>query len=181
MKRFTLTAVMLVVLTAMALPMFAATDDATVDVQILIPSRVGIRINNAGAIVFDLTSVTLPTTFPGYYGATSAETEVLLDVFCNDNDGFNLDVDASGDFDADVPVSQLFFAPSGEALSAEGGAAGGNWTAFSSTATVSVLAAEPRPTGWTDYNQALEFMLEDTDPAVDPAVTVTLTYTITNI
>jgi hypothetical protein len=176
-----MTAVMLVVLTAVALPMFAATDTGTIDVQILIPNRVGIRINNAGPIIFDLTSATLPTSFPGYFLPTSAETEISMDLFCNATNGFNLDVTASGDFSADITANQLFFAPSTTPISADGLPAVAPWTAYSSSASVSVLAGEPRLTAWVAYDQAIEFMLEDTDPALDPIQTITLTYTITSL
>ncbi len=162
------------------LPIFSATASRTIDVQLLIPKRVGIRINNTGALVFDLTSVTLPTTFPGYYFPTSAETEVLMDIFCNAAAGYTLDVVASGDFSTDVPVSQLYFAPTGTAKTSDGTATpAAPWTAYS-TASVNVETG-PRLTGWVTKNQAVEFKWEDTDPEVDPSSTVTLTYTITSL
>lgn len=162
------------------LPIFPATASGTIDVQVLIPARVGIRINNTGALVFDLTSVPLPTAFPGYYFPTSAETEILMDLFCNATAGYTLDVVASGDFNVDVPVSQLYFAPTGTAKTADGTPnPAAPWTAYS-TLSVNVETG-PRLTGWVTKNQAVEFKWEDTDPQVDPASTVTLTYTITSL
>lgn len=179
MKRFLMTAVILLVLTAVALPMFAQST-ASIPVNLLIPKRVGIKINTA-AIDFDLTSAILPTTFPGYYFPTGGATEIDIDLFSN-SAGFDLSVTANVDFSADVLVSQLFFAPTGTPISAEGGAAGAPWTAFS-TSGADVIIDGPKLTGWTVdvYDQAIQFMLEETDGAVDPLSTVILTYTISNL
>ena len=179
MKRFFVTAVMLVILTVVALPTFAATASGTIDVEIRIPARVGIKINNTAAILFDLTSVTLPASFPGYYLPNGPETEILMKLFCNAPGGFDLDVISSGDFSATIPVSQVLYAPTGTPISVDGGLPATPWTAFSTT-SVSVYAGHAKTTGWETYDQAVEFMFEDTDVPIATA-TVTLTYTIASL
>lgn len=180
MKKLLTTLTALLVLTVFVLPIFAATASENVDVQILIPARVGININNTGALIFDLTSVPIPTTFPGYFLPNGTETEILMDIFCNARNGYTLDVQASGDFDLDIPVSQLFFAPSGTPKTLDGTAnPAAPWTPFS-TSTVNVETGA-KLNGWVSKNQAIQFKWEDSDPEIDPASTVTLTYTITSL
>ncbi|HAF07257.1 MAG: hypothetical protein XD76_1311 [candidate division TA06 bacterium 32_111] len=175
-----LTIFTVILLSLVVLPVFGATASDNVDVQILIPARVGINITNAGALLFDLTSVAIPATFPAYYFPNGGETEILMDIFCNATAGYTLDVIASGDFSADVPVSQLFFAPSGTPITTDGTPTPlAPWTPFS-TASVNVETG-PRLTGWTAKNQAIEFKWEPDDPEIDPSSTVTLTYTITSL
>ncbi len=169
-----------VLLSLVVLPVFGATATDNIDVQILIPARVGINISNTAALSFDLTSVAIPATFPAYYFPNGAETEILMSIFCNATNGYTLDVVASGDFAVGVPVSQLFFAPSGTAKTSDGTLTPSSpWASFSTT-SVNVETG-PKLTGWTTKNQAIEFKWEADDPAIDPASTVTLTYTITSL
>ncbi|MEO0289331.1 MAG: hypothetical protein ABIN00_06805 [candidate division WOR-3 bacterium] len=180
MKKLLTTLTALFVLSLLVLPIFAATATDNVDVQLLIPARVGINIKNTGALLFDLTSVTIPTTFPGYFFPNGSETEILMDIFCNAKNGYTLEVQASGDFDTEVPVSQLFFAPSGTPKTTDGTAnPAAPWTPFS-TSTVNIETGS-KLNGWTAKNQAIQFKWEDSDPEIDPASTVTLTYTITSL
>jgi len=86
-------------LSLVVLPVFGATATDNIDVQILIPARVGITISNAAPLSFDLTSVAIPATFPAYYFPNGGDTEILMEIFCNAKNGYTLDVTASGDFD----------------------------------------------------------------------------------
>ncbi|MEO0233513.1 MAG: hypothetical protein ABIN35_02715 [candidate division WOR-3 bacterium] len=180
MKKLLTTLTALFVLSLLVVPIFAATASDNIDVQILIPARVGININNTGALIFDLTSVTIPTSFPAYYFPNGTETQILMDIFCNAKNGYNLEVQASGDFDPEIPVSQLYFAPAGTPKTADGTANPASpWTPFS-TSLINVESG-PKLNGWVTKNQAIEFKWEDSDPEIDPAATVTLTYTITSL
>ncbi len=178
---------------AFAIPAFALgqnagsspiTNDLTVTVRI--PTRVGIDLSG-GNIVFDLgdASVTYPpASFPGYYMPTTpvASPNVPLSVFCNVAAGWNLTVQSDGDFDASLPVSQLFYADAGEAQTADGSAApGGNWVAFSAAAPTAVASDVSRTTGWDAYNQDYELQITGNEASLDPGVFVTITYTITSL
>uniref|UniRef100_A0A7C3N7V2 Uncharacterized protein n=1 Tax=candidate division WOR-3 bacterium TaxID=2052148 RepID=A0A7C3N7V2_UNCW3 len=175
-----LTIFTVILLSLVVLPVFGATATDNIDVQILIPARVGITISNAAPLSFDLTSVAIPATFPAYYFPNGGDTEILMEIFCNAKNGYTLDVTASGDFDPQVPVSQLFFAPSGTTKTADGSPApSAPWTPFS-TASVNVETGS-KLAGWTTKNQAIEFKWEADDPEIDPTTTVTLTYTITSL
>jgi len=98
------------------------TNDLTVTVEI--PQRLGLNLSG-GNIIFNLddASVTYPpATFPGYYFPTTPATtpHVPLAVFCNSAAGWDLTVIASGDFDPTLPVTQLYYAATGEAKTADG-------------------------------------------------------------
>ncbi len=185
------TLIITVVIILTTLPVFALgrvtgtspiTNDLTVTV--LIPQRVGLDLSGTN-VTFDLSdpSVTYPpSAFPGYYFPTDPTTtpHVPLAVFSNSPNGWTLTVIASGDFDATLPVSQLFYAATGEAQTADGTAApGGNWIAFSATAATNVASDVTRTTGWDDYDQDYELQITGNEAVIDPGATVTITYTLT--
>lgn len=187
--RYVLLAVLII---AFAIPAFALGQIAgnspvnnTLDVTVRIPSRVGIDLSG-GNLTFDLSDATAvypPASFPGYYFPVPAvaSPHVPLSVFCNVAAGWDLTVLASGDFDATLPIGQLFYAPAGEGITADGTAApAGNWTAFT-TAAVQVATDNARTTGWDAYNQDYELQITGNEAAIDPGVTVTITYTITSL
>lgn len=159
------------------------TADNTLDVTVRIPSRVGINLSG-GDLVFDLgdASVTYPAAvFPSYYYPTNTGSpHIPLSVFCNVANGWNLTVLASADFDATLPVAQLYFADEGEALSTDGGAVGGTWTAFSLVSQV-VVSDITRTTGWDAYNQDYQLQITGNESVLDPGATITITYTITSL
>lgn len=187
--RYVLLAVLII---AFAIPAFALGQLAgnspvnnSLDVTVRIPSRVGIDLSG-GNLLFDLGDVSAiypPATFPGYYFPTPAvaSPHVPLSVFCNVPAGWRLDVIASGDFDATLPIGQLFYAPAGEGITVDGTAApGGGWVAFS-LATAEVATDNARTSGWDAYNQDYELQITENVAAIDPGVTVTITYTITSL
>lgn len=187
--RYVLLAVLII---AFAIPAFALGQIAgpspvnnTLDVTVRIPSRVGIDLSG-GNLTFDLSDATAvypPASFPGYYFPVPAvaSPHVPLSVFCNVPAGWSLTVLASGDFDATLPIGQLFYAPETEAITADGtGAPAGNWTAFT-TAAVEVATDNARTTGWDAYNQDYELQITGNEAAIDPGATVTITYTITSL
>ncbi|MDY6787633.1 MAG: hypothetical protein SVK54_05865, partial [candidate division WOR-3 bacterium] len=152
--------------------------------SVRIPERVGIKLAGANLEFYlDDASVTYPPAdLPGYYfptGGVTATPYVPLEVFCNNPAGWTLTVMASGDFDASLPITQLFYAPDGEALTADGSAAGGNWTAFS-TASATVASSAVKTTGWENHDQDYELQITGNESLIDPASVVTITYTITS-
>ncbi len=157
----------------------------TIDVTVLIPLRVGINLSGTN-VTFDLSdpSVTYPpSTFPGYYFPTdpTASPYVPLSVFCNNPAGWTLTVQASGDFDATLPVSQLYYADAGTAAPADGTATPpAPWTAFSATAATTVASNTARTYGWENHDQDYLLQITGNEAVIDPGSTVTLTYTITS-
>lgn len=189
MKRFAMTAVMLVVLTAMALPMFALGQNAgaspitnSLDVSVILAARVGINLSGTD-VTFDLTGANYPPdTLPGYYLPTApgATPFVPLSVFCNTSVGWLLEVSASGPFDATLPVSQLYYAPAGEVITTDGDVPGGSWVGFSTTdATVATAAAKTN--GWQALNQDYMLQITGNEDAAMGTATVTITYTISTL
>ncbi|MGE3062757.1 MAG: hypothetical protein AB7T10_03905 [bacterium] len=180
MKRFTMTAVMLLVLTAVALPMFAATADSTLEVQVRIPQNVGIKINDGVTpIVFDLTASYPPSAFPGYYAPTSGGP-INMDIFCNVSAGYTLTVEADGNFlDGEVLIEQLYYTTNlAEAVTTNGDAApGGTWTSYT-VAPQTIIDSNVKTTGWDEYDQIVQFQVFEDDPSIDE--NVILTYTITS-
>ncbi|MCK4524202.1 hypothetical protein KAU15_04675, partial [candidate division WOR-3 bacterium] len=159
--------------------------DNTLTVTVRIPTRVGINLSG-GNVTFDLGDVAVtypPALFPGYYFPTApaATPFVPLSVFCNVTAGWTLTVIASADFDATLPVTQLYYANAGEAISADGGAVGGTWAAFSTAVSGAVANDVARTTGWDPYNQDYQLQITGNEAVIDPGVAVTITYTITSL
>ena len=191
MKKLTIALSLLLIL-AFAVPAFAlgriagpSPQQNDLEVSVRIPQRVGIDLSGDN-IEFFLDLVPLlypPDLYPAYYFPTNAVTpHVPLSVFCNAPSGWDLEVIASGDFDPTLPVTQLYFAPAGEAQTADGAAApGGTWTAFSAAANVPVASNGARTVGWEAYDQDYELQITGNEAILDPEVTVTITYTITAI
>lgn len=186
------TLILILAIAAITLPAFAlGTEVGTspvpnaLDVSVRIPERVGIKLAGDNLEFFlDDASVTYPpASFPGYYfptGGVTATPYVPLEVFCNNPAGWTLTVVASGDFDASLPVTQLFYAPDGEGLTPDGDAApGGNWTAFT-TAEATVASSAVKTSGWENHDQDYQLQITGEEDMIDPASTVTITYTITS-
>jgi len=190
MKRFLMTAVMLVVLTAVALPMFALGKIAgpspitnSLNVSVILATRVGINLSGSD-VTFDLTGPNYPpASLPGYYlPSTPALTPfVPLSVFCNTSSGWLLEVKASDNFHTTLPITQLFYAPDGEAITADGNAApGGNWVAFS-LSDVTVASAVAMTNGWPSYDQDYMLQITGNEDAAMGTATVIITYTISTL
>lgn len=179
-------AIAVITLPAFALGTVTGTSPTSnaLDVSVRIPERVGIKLAGDN-LLFDLgdASVTYPpASFPGYYfptGGVTATPYVPLEVFCNNPAGWTLTVIAGGDFDASLPVTQLFYAPDGEAKTADGSAVGGNWTAFS-TVSATVTSSATKTNGWENHDQDYQLQITGNEDVIDPASTVTITYTITS-
>jgi hypothetical protein len=160
----------------------------TMTVTVTIPTRVGIYLERNVAIDVGAApnAVHYPPSggpFPGYYrDNTNFSPTMGLEVFCNNATGWTLTVQAgSGSFYAGGPtVQQLYFAPTGTAMTADGVAGPvAPWTAFDDASPVSVGGAVAKTTGWEAHNQNLELQLTGTEDAGGPGA-VTMTYTITN-
>ncbi len=157
----------------------------TIDVTVLIPLRVGIDLSGTD-VTFDLSDASVvypPTTFPGYYYPTSpaATPYVPLSVFCNNSAGWTLTVQASGDFDVSLPVTQLYYAPTGTAAPADGTASpAAPWTSFSAAAATTVASDTDKTTGWDSYDQDYLLQITGNEDVIDPGTTVTMTYTLTS-
>ncbi len=179
-----------IAIAVMAMPAFAlgmqfggSPQTNTLLVSVRIPQRVGINLTGTDIEFFlDDASVNYPpASLPGYYFPTNAASaHVPMSVFCNVPTGWELTVIASGDFDASLPVSQLYYADAGEAQTADGTAApGGGWNAFSSTVAGTVATDAAKTTGWDDLDQDYELMITGDESVIDPEASVTITYTIT--
>ncbi len=189
MTHKTKTVVFVLLMIVMAVPAFALGQimgsspiDNPITVTVRIPTRVGINLSGTD-IEFDLGTVTFPpAAFPGYYlpTAPAATPFVPLSVFCNVSAGWTLTVLANGDFNATLPVSQLYYADAPEAKTADGAAApAATWTAFS-TVSSTVADDTQRTTGWDDYDQDYELQITGLEDAtVGDAVIIT--YTITSL
>ena len=163
----------------------ASPQSQTADVTVLIPNLVAIYLNNN--VTFDFSNITAnpsnspypPDVFPAWYLPTSpsASPYESLTVWTNNPSGWTLTTKGSGDFATTLPLSDLYYAPDGEPKTADGSAtAGGNWVAFSST-DQTVASSATKTSGWEEYNQDYEIMLDgDEEPGT---YTVTITYTIT--
>ncbi len=190
MTHKTKTVLLVLLVLVMAVPAFALGSisgaspiDNTLTVTVRIPTRVGINLSG-GNVTFDLGTVTYPPTlFPGYYlpTAPAATPFVPLSVFCNVTAGWELTVIASADFDATLPVTQLYYADAGEAISADGAAVGGTWAAFSTASSGVVAGAFARTTGWDPYDQDYQLQITGNEAVIDPGAVVTITYTITSL
>ncbi len=192
MTHKTKTVLLVLLVLIMAVPAFALGSiagaspiDNTLEVLVRIPTRVGINLSGTN-IEFDLGDVAVtypPAAFPGYYlpTAPAATPYVPLSVFCNVAAGWTLTVIADVDFDASLPVTQLYYANDGEAKSVDGGAVGGTWAAFSTAVSGAVANAAARTTGWDNYDQDYQLQITGNEAAMDPSTTVTITYTITSL
>jgi len=187
MKRTILTMLAIALLITAAMPAFALGRVSgnsgltnTLDVTVILAARVGIYLGND--ITFDLSDASVtypPAAFPGYYAPTSpaASPALPLEVFSNSGSAtWDLTVEASGDFAAATPITQLYYADAGTAMPADGGAATG-WTSMTQ-APVSVETGG-KTTGWSAINQDYIFSTDTDDEPFTS--TVTITYTITTI
>jgi len=155
-----------------------------IQVTVTIPTRVGIYLERDASIDVGAAPNLAhypPTTFPGYYVDNSNfNPTTQMEVFCNAPHGYNLTVQAgAANFWAGGPaVTQLYFAPAGTAQTADGTASpAAPWTAFSSTAPVTVLSGAARTNGWEAHHQDFELQLLGTEDA--GTGTVDMTYIIT--
>lgn len=183
MKRTILTMLAIALIIAAAMPAFALGRNSgaspvtnTLDVMVILAARVGVYLGND--ITFDLSDASVtypPAAFPGYYAPTSpvGSPSLPLQVFSNSSATWDLTVEASGDFDTNTPVTQLFYADEGTAMPADGGAATG-WTSMT-TSPVSVTTGA-KTGGWSDMNQDYIFQTDTDDEPF--TATVTITYTI---
>jgi len=77
-----------------------------------------------------------------------------------------------------LPLTDLYYAGAGEAKTANGSAAaGGNWTAFSTT-DQTIADVNAKTNGFENYDQDYELKI-DGDENAGTFNTVTITYTIT--
>lgn len=190
MKSVTKTLLIAFAVVLFAMPAFAqgmafglSPQSVDLDVSVRIPQRVGLNLTG-DPIQFFLDDVAVtypPASLPGYYFPTNiaATPHVPLAVFCNVPTGWEVTAIASGDFDASLPVSQLYYAAAGEAQTADGTAApGGSWAAFSSTVDGTIATDAAKTTGWDDYDQDFQLQITGDESVIDPEVTIQITYTI---
>ncbi len=191
MKKFLLFAFVVLMVTGTAFGTGNAiafgTDPAsqTMPVKVLLPKIVFIHVDNAShQVTFDFsTMANYPDTtnaYPWWYLPTDpASPNVDVRVWTNDNSGYTLTTSGDQDFAPELPLTDLYYAPAGEAKTANGtAAAGGNWTAFSTTAqTIADVSA--KTSGFVSYNQDYELKIDGDENAGTAFNTVTITYTIT--
>lgn len=190
MKKFLLFTVVILMITGTAFATGNAiafgTNPAsqTMPVQVLLPKIVFIHVDNAShQVTFDFSTMTnYPDTtnaYPWWYLPTDpASPNVNVRVWTNDNDGYTLTVKGDQDFANELPLTDLYYAGAGEAKTANGGAAaGGNWTAFSTT-DQTIADVNAKTNGFENYDQDYELKI-DGDENAGTFNTVTITYTIT--
>ena len=157
----------------------------TMPVQVIFPKIVFINVDNAShQVTFDFSTMknypdTTGAAYPWWYQPTDpASPNVKVKVWTNDNSGYTLTTSGSGDFSANLPLANLYYAAAGEAKTANGtAAAGGNWTAFSTTAAT-IADASAKTSGFVSYNQDYELKITGNENA-GLNNTITITYTIT--
>ncbi|NIA23928.1 MAG: hypothetical protein GWP03_07250 [Proteobacteria bacterium] len=158
----------------------------TMPVQVSIPKIVFINVDNSNhQVTFDFSTMadypdTTNAAYPWWYLPTDpASPNVNVKVWTNDNSGYTLTAKGDQDFGSGLALSDLYYAPAGEAKTANGtSAAGGNWTAFS-TSDQTIVDASSKTNGFETYNQDYELKIDGDENAGGPFNTVTITYTIT--